>query len=207
MPDAVAGGARMVTMPVRPLVRRALAVLTLAGASLALALPAAAHAELVDSDPADGSALTSLESVRLEFSEELLDIGNSITITDGADVSHELEVTVEGTTLEAPVVEPVAPGDVTIAWRNASVDGHTEEGELHVTLEAAPSPSPSPSASQPLSPSATASAPSPSPSLSVMPVAGEGGPSPWLWGILGLVVIGGAAAAIIAATRRPPYED
>ena len=31
--------------------------------------------------------------------------------------------------------------------------------------------------------------------------------SPWLFALMGLLVIGGAAAALIAATRRPPLED
>ena len=122
----------MVTMPVRPALRRALATLTLAGAALAVALPASAHAELVDSDPADGSTVATLDTIRLEFSEELLDIGNSITVTDGSGAIQDLEVTLsEPTVLEAPV-GGLAPGEITIAWRNASVDGHTEEGELHV---------------------------------------------------------------------------
>jgi len=209
MPDAVAGNARMVTMPSVPFVRRALVTLGLAGVLTAIALPASAHAELVGSDPAEGATVTELVAVRLEFSEELLDIGNSITVTDGAGAVQELEVTLaEPTVLEAPVGE-LAPGDITFAWRNASVDGHTEEGELHVTLTP-PSPSPSPTPTVTVTATATASpSPSatPSPSPSAEPAPASGGVSPWMWAVLGLVVIGGAGAAIVAATRRPPYED
>jgi methionine-rich copper-binding protein CopC len=178
---------------------------------LAIAQPASAHAELVSSDPADGATVAALDSVRLEFSEELLEIGNSITITDGAGATHELEVTLaEPSVLEA-VATDIAPGEVTIAWRNASVDGHTEEGELVVTLEApVSSPSASPSPSPTPSPTATAQAPvaTPSATPSDEATAVGAGVSPWLWGALGLAVIGGSAAAIIAATRRPRlYED
>lgn len=209
MPDGAAGGARMVTMPSLRFVRRALAAVAVAGAFVAIALPASAHAELVSSDPADGAAVTELTTIHLEFSEDLLDIGNSITVTDGAGAVHELEVTQpESNVLEAAVGE-IASGEVTIAWRNASVDGHTEEGELHVTLVAA-SPSPSASVSPSASPSAVltevGSAPSPSPSPSIEGAASTG-VNPWLIGVIGLVVIGGAAAALIAATRRPLQED
>lgn len=199
-------------MPLRSVSLRVLATLTLAGASLAVALPASAHAELVSSDPADGATVDTLDTVRLEFSEELIEVGNSIVVTDGAGVEHELDVALaEPTVIEADVPE-IAAGDITIAWRNASVDGHTEEGELHVTLnEPAPSPSVTPSASASPEPSASPSAvlvidESASPSPSATPVESTG-VSPWLWGILGLVVIGGAAAAIIAATRRPPLNE
>jgi len=205
LPDAVAGSARMVAMPSHTFVRRAIAALAVTGALVTVALPASAHAELVASNPVDGSTVTELATVRLEFSEELLEIGNSITVTDGAGVEHELEVTLaEPTVLEAPV-SGIAPGDITVSWRNASVDGHTEEGELHVTL-AAPSPNPTPTVTitAPESPSPSA-APSLSPSAEAEPA--PGGVSTWMWAILGLVVIGGAGAAIVAATRRPPYED
>ncbi len=176
----------------------------------AIALPASAHAELTGSDPADGATVAELSTVRLEFSEELLEIGNSITVTDGAGATQDLTVTLaEPTVLEAPV-GPLAPGDITIAWRNASVDGHTEEGELHVTLSApvaSVTPSATPSASPSPSPSVTPTdAPSPSPSPSAVAVADDNGVSPWLFGLLGLLVIGGAGAAIIAATRRPPHR-
>ena len=137
-------------MPSRFVVRRALAAAVLAAVGVGVAIPASAHAELTASNPADGATVSELSSVRLEFSEELLDIGNSITVTDGAGASQDLAVTrTDPTVLEAPVAA-LAPGAITIAWRNASVDGHTEEGELHVTLAApavAPSATPSTSAS------------------------------------------------------------
>ncbi|MGC4174982.1 copper resistance CopC family protein [Demequina sp.] len=195
-------------MPVTQFSRRALAVAALTFAAAAFAVPASAHAELVSSDPVDGSSVTELSSIRLEFSEELLEIGNSITVTDGLGATQELEVTLaEPTVLEAPVTD-LAPGEITIAWRNASVDGHAEEGEIHVDL-VAPLPSPSASPTPTVTVTATESAsPTPSATPSVSPsaeaVEETGGVSPWLWGILGLLVIGGAAAALIAATRKPP---
>lgn len=197
-------------MPLRSVSLRVLAALTVTGAIAAVAMPASAHAGLVDSDPVDGSTVTELGSIRLEFSEELLEVGNSITVTDGAGSVHDLEVTLEEpTVLEAPVGE-LAAGDITIEWRNASVDGHSEEGVLHVTLAPPPSVTPSPSESPSATPVATLTedpnAASPTASPSVAPIDSSG-PNPWLWAILGLAVIGGAAAAIFAATRRPPLNE
>lgn len=196
----------MGAMSARTSLVRALAIAVLGSAIVAVSLPASAHAELVSSDPADGATVTELTSVHLEFSEELLEIGNSIKVTDGTGATQDLTVTLaEPTVLEAPV-GALAPGDITIAWRNASVDGHTEEGELHVTLEAAaPSSSPDPTPSGILTAVGDAT-PVASPN-EIAPIDSGSGVSPWLWGILGLVVIGGAAAAIIAATRRPPTES
>jgi methionine-rich copper-binding protein CopC len=203
----------MSNMPLPTSVRRALAVAVLGAALVAVALPASAHADLVSSDPADGDTVSELTSVRLEFAEELLEIGNSITVTDGAGATQDLVLSQpQPAVLEAPIGD-LTPGDITIAWRNASVDGHTEEGELHVTLEAAvaePSETPTetPSAEPSADPSSGAvvtDVATPSPSASPTAIAAtESGPSPWLWGLLGLVVIGGAGAAIVAATRRPP---
>jgi methionine-rich copper-binding protein CopC len=197
----------MGAMSARTLAVRAFAMTALAAAIVAVALPASAHAELVSSIPADGATLTELTSIHLEFSEDLLDIGNSIAVTDGAG-THDLTVTVTGATLDAPV-SGLVPGDITIAWRSASVDDHTEEGELHVTLSA-PEPSASPSPTPTVTVTATAS-PTPSATPSASPTAdatdASGGVSPWLWGLLGLAVIGGAAAAIVAATRQPPSES
>jgi len=196
-------------MPLLAGTTRALLALTIAGASLAIAVPAFAHAELVASDPVDGATVEELATVRLEFSEELLDIGNSIVVTDSTGTVQELVVELAAPTVLEAQVAPVAPGDVTIAWRNASVDGHSEEGVLSVTV-LAPPPSPSPTPTVTVTATATPSpspsvTPSPSPSASADPADGTG-VSPWLWGVLGLVVIGGAGAAIIAATRRPPTE-
>ena len=207
MPDAVLTGARMVTMPSRSLSLRALAVTALTLAAAALALPASAHAELVSSTPEDGATVSDLTTVHLEFSEDLLEIGNSVVVTDGAGVEHDAELTFPQPNQIDAAVTDVAPGEVTIAWRNASVDGHTEEGELHVTLLApSPSPSATPSPTPTVTVTATASpSASPSPSPSVVPIdSGSGGTGWWAWLLLGIAVIGGTGAALIAALRKPP---
>ena len=191
----------MLVTPAR--LSRAIAVLAVCGAIAMSATPAQAHGELVSSTPADGATLTELTSVRLQFSEELLEIGNSVTVTDSADAAQQLVLAYpQPNVIEAPV-GAVAPGAVTIAWRSASVDGHTEEGELHVTLEA-PETSPTPAVT--LTETATSPDPLTSPTAAVTSVEPASGPNPWLLAALGLAIIGGAGAAIIAATRRQPGE-
>jgi len=197
----------MVTMPSRSVFRRALAALALTGVLAAIALPAAAHAELISSDPADGASVTELTTIHLEFSEDLLEIGNKVTVTDGAGTEHEATLTFpESNQIDATVTD-IAPGAVTIAWRNASVDGHTEEGQFGVTL-LAPSPSPSPTPTVTVTATAT---PSPSPSVTPSasaepePAPASGGLPLWIWIALGVLAIA-ALAAVIAATRKSPSE-
>ena len=188
----------MLVTPAR--LSRAIAVLAVSGAIAMSAIPAQAHGELVSSNPTDGATVAALNSIRLEFSEELLEIGNSVAVTDSAGVVQDLVLAYpQPNVIEAPV-GAVAPGAVTIAWRSASVDGHTEEGQLHVMLEATAA---TPGATATLT--ATATSPDPLPSAAVTSVE-PAGPNPWLLATLGLVLIGGAAAAIIAATRRQPGE-
>ncbi len=197
-------------MPSYALIRRVLGVGLVAVLLAAVAAPASAHSSLLSSDPEDGATVDTLDTIRLEFSEDLLEIGNSITIVDGAGEKVKLDVTRPKDNVLKAEVPALAPGELTITWRNASVDGHTEKGEFTVTLLAPPpepSPTPSPTPSETAAPS-----PTPVPSPSVTPTAEtgqdeDGGVSPWLFGALGLVVIGGAAAALIAATRRPASGD
>ena len=126
----------MLVTPAR--LRRAAVAIAIAGALSALSSAAEAHGELISSTPADGAALADLPSVRLEFSEDLLDIGNSVQeFTDSTGAAQDLVLSYpQPNVIEAPVNQ-VASGPVVIDWRNASVDGHTEEGQLHVTVEAA----------------------------------------------------------------------
>lgn len=198
----------MVTMPLRSLSLRVLASVALVGVFCAIAGTASAHAELVSSDPVDGATVTELTTIHLEFSEDLLEIGNKVTVTDGAGTAHEATLTFPQPNQIDAAVTDVAPGAVTIAWRNASVDGHTEEGELHVTV-LAPSPSPSPTPTVTVTATAT-----PSPSPSVTPSASEepepapasGGLPTWMWIALGVLTVA-AIAAVIAATRKSPTEN
>lgn len=126
--------------------------LTALVAALALALlsvgSASAHAELESSVPAAGSTVTaSPERVTLVFSQELKPAGNSVTVTgpSGAVVSQGDAALDRSDPNRATLVVALAPnlaaGAYTVAWVNASVDGHSEEGEFTFTVASASAPS------------------------------------------------------------------
>lgn len=124
----------------RLLVALLVSLLAFAGtAGLALA-----HAELVSSDPADGARLAAAPAkITLVFSQELEPDGNLITVTDAAgnqvdagDTTLDLNDP-ERKTLTVSLRSGLGDGAYTVSWKNASVDGHSEEGTLSFTVGAA----------------------------------------------------------------------
>jgi len=164
---------------------RAVAV-SLAAIAMTLFLtagPAAAHAQLRTSDPADGDTLAEApEELVLEFSEQLDAPSTQVALVapDGEVVTLPDPV-IEGDTLTQPGVFPVA-GEYTFSYRIVSADGHPVEGSVVFTVESVPEPTATPEqSSQPTTDSAEAGQPA------------EGGVS---WGVVGLVA---AVAAVVIA--------
>src|SRR5262245_58124313 len=123
----------------RVLLRSAALVLVAAVAMLLLAQPASAHADLVRSDPADGSVLANPPRVaRLWFSEEISGKFSSARLVDrgGATVSSS-HVQVGGgdprrLTVELP---SLGTGTYGLVWRVlAEDDGHTTGGVVVFTV-------------------------------------------------------------------------
>jgi copper transport protein len=123
----------------RVLLRSASLVLVAAVAMLLLAQPASAHADLVRSDPADGSVLANPPRVaRLWFSEEISGKFSSARVVDrgGATVSGS-HVQVGGgdprrLTVELP---SLGTGSYGLVWRVlAEDDGHTTGGVVVFTV-------------------------------------------------------------------------
>jgi len=132
--------------------------------------PAMAHTDLADSSPADGETVVSLDTVRLEFTGDLLDIGAELTLVGPTGESTSLDVEFP----EPQVVEAAVPallaGEQTLRWRVVSEDGHPIEGEIPFTADPpAPSRSPSPT---PITTSSPEPASSPTPSA--LPLVPEG---------------------------------
>lgn len=106
-----------------------------------------AHADLVSSTPADGARLDEAPAqVTLVFSEELLADGNVITVTDatGAQVDRG-DTTLDlndpkRVTLFVTLRSGLGAGAYTVSWKNASADGHSEEGSFGFTIGAASAP-------------------------------------------------------------------
>lgn len=200
------------------------AVAVVALFALALAPAASAHTSLISATPEDGSVLTDLADLRLEFSEELLDVGNSAKITDAEGTSTDLVIDLSvPRVLSAPLPADLAPGEYVIEWRVVANDGHPLEDAIGVTYApegAAPTQTASPTTtpSEPAAePSATGSAAtemspqaSPSDSASAVPISApvdatdEDGSdsSVWWWIIaIGLVVGVGIGFVMYRAGR------
>jgi methionine-rich copper-binding protein CopC len=111
-------------------------------AGLVGAAPAAAHASLVRSSPADGSSLaTAPRIVTLTFDEKIA-MPSVIVVTDadGARVTRGKTSVADSTA--STRVSIAASGDYTVAFRVVSADGHPVAGRLRFSVETAGTASP-----------------------------------------------------------------
>lgn len=95
-------------------------------ATLLVAAPASAHDNLLESDPSAGSTVTSLDSVSMTFSGELIDFDQtSFAQVQGPDgLYYETSCsTIEFNVLTTPVALGEA-GTYTVVWNAVSSDGH-----------------------------------------------------------------------------------
>src|SRR5262245_61298390 len=129
----------------RVLLRSAALVLIAAVATLLLAQPASAHADLVRSDPTDGAKLVQPPTVaRLWFSEEISREFSAARIVDAHGTA------VAGSVVQADAGDPrllkvklpdLPPGTYGVVWRVlAEDDGHTTRGVVVFTVGAATAP-------------------------------------------------------------------
>ncbi len=179
--------------------RRTLAS-TLAALVLALlalmvsASPAAAHDELVSTDPAAGSTVDALPAhLTLGYSAELLSQGSGtvVEVTDAAGTSlTDGQPMVDG----AVVVQPLAgdaEGTVSVVWRVVSSDGHPISGEFSFEVAAA-APAETPTAEPAATPSETAES-TPEPTMTTLVVDEDtdepASPLPWVIGAIVLVAV------------------
>ncbi|WP_105805256.1 copper resistance CopC family protein [Leucobacter massiliensis] len=95
---------------------------------LGFASPALAHDELLGVVPvadADGG----VESVRLTFSNSIIEVGTEIVVTDDAgDDVTDGDPVIDGPDVTQPLTADLAPGAYDAAWRVVSSDGHPIEG-------------------------------------------------------------------------------
>ncbi|UYO95945.1 copper resistance protein CopC [Microbacterium sp. M28] len=162
---------------------------------------AAAHDELVSSDPAADSTVETLpEEMTLTFSAALIASagGTGVVVTDAAgnDVTAGAPE-IDGAVLIQPL-DPAAgtAGEYTVIWQVVSSDGHPTDGEFAFTVAEAASPATTePTATGEPSPSASeTAAPTPDATATPAPAATDSSPaSAWIWalsivGILAIVV-------------------
>lgn len=177
-----------------------------AAAVLALAAPASAHDELVQSSPAADEQLTvAPEEVVLTFSNNLLSLednsGTAMTVQDssGKDWVAGSPV-VQADTVTVPLEEGMPDGDYTVTWKVVSSDGHPTDGQYAFSLAAE-------GAAQPTAPTEEASdEPADERASEQTPVAAqdEGGSPlvPVLWGIGALVVVAAIVTTVVMARKR-----
>ncbi|MGC0249197.1 copper resistance CopC family protein [Pseudactinotalea sp. Z1748] len=104
--------------------------------------PAHAHAELIESDPADGAELNEApDEIVLTFNEHLEQIGAEVLITDadGNEV-QDGDPRISGPTLSHDLTEDRPAGEYTAQWRVVSADGHPVSGEFTFTAAEATGP-------------------------------------------------------------------
>jgi copper resistance protein C len=202
--------------------RRLVTTILLTAVTVVLtATPAAAHAELIASTPAQGASVAAAPTeVRLTFSDAVTPAPNVVEVTGPAGAQWVVGTpTVAGADVTVPVEASGPAGAYTLTYRVVSADGDPVSGSVRFTLTA--------DATAPTSSSPTSSSPSPSPTTepapdsesSAAPVQntaesdtedGSGVPA-WVW-ILGgaLLVAAGIAAALrltrSVGTRQPPGD-
>jgi copper resistance protein C len=187
------------------------------GLLLLLSAPAAlAHDALKSSSPAKDAKVSSLETIKLEFTSKV-QVPVVVLRTKGGESVKLAKAEVDERTVTAEVTEPLPSGAYVIGWRVVSSDGHPITGEIPFTVKAAdPTPTasdpaeatPAPSASESAVPAASDSA---APATSAAPSAADAAPASadeqsdgglpmWVWVVGVLLVVLGVGAWL--ATRR-----
>ncbi|MDO8307399.1 MAG: copper resistance protein CopC [Actinomycetota bacterium] len=176
----------------------ALGMLLATASLLAVAGPAAAHTELISSDPSDGAVLAAAPTaVSFTFSEALLPDTTTISVNDGdGNVIASTPVEPNGATVSAPWPADASAGTFQVAYRVVAQDGHPLTGAITVTIEAAAS-----------APGSSAASPSPAASATQSPVGEPAEPARGMAGalvvtvLIAVVVLAIVAAAVIWRRR------
>jgi copper transport protein len=102
---------------------------------LAPAPPAAAHATLIATDPAEGAILeTAPEQVTFSFNESVIGVPAGITVFDatGAEIASSAQV--RDAQLVVSLDDEVGEGTLVVVWRLVSADGHPIGGSLSFSV-------------------------------------------------------------------------
>ncbi len=118
---------------------RALAAGWLAVLALFLAAPpAAAHATLVSTDPAEGEVVAETpDVVTFTYDEPVSLTDGSIQVFDAAGEPVDSSATSEDEVVTADLPDELSAGTYVVAWRVVSADGHPISGSLTFSIGAA----------------------------------------------------------------------
>jgi copper transport protein len=119
--------------------RMALAAMLAVSLSLLFSGPAAAHAELVNTTPANGAQLTKPPTeIEMTFTESVNLLPNGIRLVDGAGaVVPTPDPTVAGGTVLWPMPTDLPEGAYVVTFRVVSADGHPISGAFSFGIGAA----------------------------------------------------------------------
>ncbi|RWZ52746.1 copper resistance protein CopC [Labedella phragmitis] len=193
----------------------ALGVLLAAGAAAA---PAFAHDELVASTPAADDALDPAPTeVTLTFSDNILEVGIEVSVTDATGTEYVADTpVVDGPTVTVGLESDMPGGSYQTDWRVVSSDGHPISGTIPFTVTTPvpaeePTTTATPDAEEPpvvATPSDEASESAAPPNEDASTDAGPtGGQIALIAGIVLAVLIVIAAALLIVARRRGTPSD
>lgn len=96
---------------------------------------ASAHAELVSSNPKNGSTVKGpITSVKITFGEGVKHF-NSMTIKDVKGTSYQVKkYVINGENVTIDLAAPLSNGHYTFVWNVLSEDGHVAPGDLQFTV-------------------------------------------------------------------------
>ena len=103
------------------------------------AAPASAHAELIDTDPAEGSVVeTAPDTVTLTFNEPVRLTSQEIAVYDAAGDEVGSTAGASGTevTVDLTGAADLADGTYVVSWNVLSGDGHPISGALTFSVGA-----------------------------------------------------------------------
>ena len=104
---------------------------------LAPAPPAAAHATLIATDPAEGAVLeTAPEQVTFTFNESVIGVPAGITVFDATGEEVASSARVRDARLVVDLEDEVDEGTLVVVWRLVSADGHPIGGSLSFSVGA-----------------------------------------------------------------------
>ncbi len=102
---------------------------------LGSAAPAAAHATLISTDPADGAVLeTAPEQVTFTFNESVIGVPAGIEVFDATGAEVASTASVRKAQLVVGLDEEVGEGTFVVVWRLVSADGHPIGGSLSFSV-------------------------------------------------------------------------
>ncbi|WP_162605508.1 FixH family protein [Jiangella ureilytica] len=115
----------------------ALTVLVVALLTVAAGGPAAAHAQLLSTDPADGTVLgTAPAAVTLTFNEPVRLVEDAVRVLDPAGAEVEVTTRAVDTDVVAELSAELPDGTYVVSWRVVSADSHPIDGAFTFSVGA-----------------------------------------------------------------------